>query len=119
MENIVEVYDDAGNVDDIVITLNQYETYIIATRVPPNTNTENPPTSDPGSPYPITNRDALIGMLIESDKNIAVFDVTVLDNSKRYFKFTWHVEKYLNEGPLKNCWLTTIVSEPVPMGSSI
>ena len=54
-----------------------------------------------------------------SDKNIAVFDVTVLDNSKRYYKFTWHVEKYLGEGPLKNCWLTTIVSEPVPLGSSI
>jgi len=54
-----------------------------------------------------------------SDKNIAVFDVTVLDNSKRYYKFTWHVEKYLGEGPLKNCWLTTIVSEPTPLGSSI
>ena len=54
-----------------------------------------------------------------SDKNIVVFDVTVLDNNKRYYKFTWHVEKYLGEGPLKNCWLTTIVSEPVPLGSSI
>ena len=54
-----------------------------------------------------------------SDKNIAVFNVTVLDNSKRYYKFTWHVEKYLGEGPLKNCWLTTIVSEPIPLGSSI
>ena len=73
MENIVEVYDGAGNVNDIVISLNQYETFVIATRVPQNgANTENPPTAAQGFPYPITNRDALIGMLIESDKNIAV-----------------------------------------------
>ena len=73
MENIVEVYDGAGNVNDIVINLNQYETFVIATRVPQNgANTENPPTAAQGFPYPITNRDALIGMLIESDKNIAV-----------------------------------------------
>ena len=72
MENIVEVYDGAGNVNDIVISLNQFETFVIATRVPQNgANTENPPTAAQGFPYPITNRDALIGMLIESDKNIA------------------------------------------------
>ncbi len=73
MENIVEVYDGAGNIADIEIGLNQFETFIIATIVPQNgANTENPPTAAQGLPYPITNRDALIGMLIESDKNIAV-----------------------------------------------
>ena len=35
-------------------------------------NLENPPSGVQGDPYPITNKDALIGMLIESDKNIAV-----------------------------------------------
>ena len=77
MENIAEVYDGSGNIADIEITLNQFETFVIATRAPkrgnnPSTGTENPPTAAQGEPYPITNRDALIGMLIESDKNIAV-----------------------------------------------
>ena len=28
------------------------------------------------------------------------------------------VEKFLDKGPLKNCWLTTLVSQPIPLGSS-
>ena len=38
---------------------------------------------------------------------------------KKYYKFKWQVEKYLGEGPLNNCWLTTAVSQPVSTGSSI
>jgi len=72
IENIAEVYDGSGNIDDIVITLKQYETFVIAMRAPPNGSEEGTPSASQGSPYPVTNRDALIGMLIESDKNIAV-----------------------------------------------
>ena len=43
----------------------------------------------------------------------------VMDVNKKYFMFRWQVEKYLESGLLKNCWLTTVVSAPVPMGSSI
>ena len=50
---------------------------------------------------------------------IATFEVTVLDFEKNYYKFKWQVEKYINEGPLKDCWLTTAVSQPVSLGSSI
>ena len=50
---------------------------------------------------------------------IATFEVTVLDFEKNYYKFKWQVEKYINEGPLKDCWLTTAVSQPIPLGSSI
>ena len=50
---------------------------------------------------------------------IATFEVTVLDNEKKYYKFKWQVEKYDREGQLKNCWLTTVVSQPIPLGSSI
>jgi hypothetical protein len=50
---------------------------------------------------------------------IATFEVTVLDNKKKYYKFKWQVEKYDREGQLKNCWLTTAVSQPIPLGSSI
>ena len=38
---------------------------------------------------------------------------------KNYYKFRWIVEKYEAEGPLKDCWLTTGVSQPVSLGSSI
>ena len=49
----------------------------------------------------------------------ALFEVTVLDKNKAYYKFNWTVEKYTAEGPLKGCWLTTMVSAPTPLGSSI
>ena len=50
---------------------------------------------------------------------IATFEVTVLDNEKKYYKFKWQVEKFDREGQLKDCWLTTAVSQPIPLGSSI
>ena len=55
---------------------------------------------------------------IYSDEKKAVYEVTVLDTNKKYFKFRWQVEKFLDSGPLKNCWLTTVVSQPIPLGSS-
>ena len=50
---------------------------------------------------------------------VATFEVMVLDTEKKYYKFKWQVEKYKLDGPLKDCWLTTAVSQPMPMGSSI
>ena len=47
------------------------------------------------------------------------FEVIILGNDKKYYKFQWIVEKYYNEGPLKDCWLTTSVSSPLSLGSSI
>ena len=49
----------------------------------------------------------------------AQFEVIILDSEKIYHKFNWQVEKYTGEGPLKDCWLTTMVSNPIPLGSSI
>ena len=49
----------------------------------------------------------------------AQFEVIILDKNKIYHKFNWQVEKYEKEGFLKDCWLTTIVSAPIPLGSSI
>tara|TARA_B100000287_G_scaffold2447_1_gene2427 strand:- start:1024 stop:1509 length:486 start_codon:yes stop_codon:yes gene_type:complete len=54
----------------------------------------------------------------KSDKT-ATFEVTVLDKEKKYYKFKWQVEKYKIDGTLKNCWLTTAVSQPIPLGSSV
>ena len=47
------------------------------------------------------------------------FEVIILGNDKNYYKFQWIVEKYFEEGPLKDCWLTMSVSNPVSLGSSI
>ena len=53
------------------------------------------------------------------DDNWAQFEVIILDKNKIYHKFKWQVEKYTLEGALKDCWLTTMVSSPIPLGSSI
>ncbi len=49
----------------------------------------------------------------------AQFEVIILDKEKIYHKFNWQVEKYTLDGILKDCWLTTMVSSPIPLGSSI
>ena len=52
-------------------------------------------------------------------EDVATFEVIVLNSDKEYFKFKWQVEKFKKEGTLKNCWLTTAVSSPISIGSSI
>ena len=54
-----------------------------------------------------------------SSDNWAQFEVIILDKNKIYHKLNWQVEKYMEDGLLKDCWLTTMVSNPIPLGSSI
>tara|TARA_E500000331_G_scaffold335880_1_gene362471 strand:+ start:110 stop:604 length:495 start_codon:yes stop_codon:yes gene_type:complete len=56
---------------------------------------------------------------VNLNDSVALYEVTVLDQNKAYYKFRWKVEKYTKEGSLNGCWLTTFVSTPVPLGSSI
>ena len=49
----------------------------------------------------------------------AQFEVIILDKNKIYHKFNWQVEKYTEDGELKDCWLTSMVSNPISLGSSI
>ena len=56
---------------------------------------------------------------IFKSENKFIYEVTVLDKEKFFLKYNWQVEKLLNEGPLDNCWLTTSVSLPTSLGSSI
>ena len=56
---------------------------------------------------------------VKTTDSIAAYEVTVLGEEKNYYKFRWIVEKYEVEGPLKDCWLTTGVSQPLSLGSSI
>ena len=54
-----------------------------------------------------------------SSEKWAQFEVIILDKNKIYHKFNWQVEKYTLDGSLKDCWMTTMVSSPIPLGSSI
>ena len=54
-----------------------------------------------------------------SGEKWAQFEVVILDKNKIYHKFNWQVEKYAEDGNLKDCWLTTMVSNPIQLGSSI
>ena len=56
---------------------------------------------------------------VEISNNSVQFEVIILDKNKIYHKFNWQVEKFTSEGSLKDCWLTTMVSSPIPLGSSI
>tara|TARA_B100001121_G_scaffold272591_1_gene259210 strand:- start:143 stop:616 length:474 start_codon:yes stop_codon:yes gene_type:complete len=56
---------------------------------------------------------------VGSSDKWAQFEVVILDSKKIYHKFNWQVEKFTEEGPLKDCWLTTMVSSPISLGSSI
>ena len=56
---------------------------------------------------------------IGSSDKWAQFEVIILDKNKIYHKFNWQVEKYTLEGALKDCWMTTIVTSPIALGSSI
>ena len=56
---------------------------------------------------------------VKTTDSQAAYEVTILGKGKNYYKFRWIVEKYEVDGPLKDCWLTTAVSQPIPIGSSI
>ena len=56
---------------------------------------------------------------VGSSNKSAQFEVIILDKNKIYHKFNWQVEKYTMDGNLKDCWLTTMVSSPIALGSSI
>ena len=45
---------------------------------------------------------------VGSSDKWAQFEVIILDKEKIYHKFNWQVEKYTLDGPLKDCWLTTV-----------
>ncbi len=56
---------------------------------------------------------------VKTTDSLASYEVTILGKGKNYYKFRWMVEKFNSDGPLKDCWLTTAVSQPVSLGSSI
>jgi len=57
--------------------------------------------------------------ILEETKDMSVYKVTVLTKNKKKYYYIWQVERVLIEGDLKNCWMTTRVSNPKYVGEII
>ena len=57
-------------------------------------------------------------ILKESDNKL-VYKVYVLSKDKKKYYYIWQIEKVEQEGNLKNCWMTTGVSDPIYLGAII
>ena len=54
-----------------------------------------------------------------SDRDfITYFFVEITDKEGNKFGFTWTLEKVIAESKFKNCWMTTAVSQPLPLAKS-
>ena len=56
---------------------------------------------------------------IEETDSTQSFKVFVLSKDKKKYYYIWQVEKVLTDGDLKNCWMTTSVSNPRYLGDVI
>ena len=56
---------------------------------------------------------------LKETENIFVYKVTILSKDKKKYYYIWQVEKVLLDGSLKNCWMTTSVSNPNFLGEVI
>ena len=66
----------------------------------------------------INHRSSEVIILKESEE-ITIYNVTVLTKNKKKYNYIWQVQKVLSEGNLKNCWMTTSVSNPKYLGDVI
>ena len=54
-----------------------------------------------------------------SDRDfITYFFVEIIDKEGNKFGFTWTLEKVIAESKFKDCWMTTVVSQPLPLAKS-
>ena len=57
--------------------------------------------------------------VLDESKNILVYKVYILSKNKKKYYYIWQVERVLFKGNLKNCWMTTNVSNPKYLGEVI
>ena len=57
-------------------------------------------------------------LFVSKEDNTANYFVELIDKTGDKFGFTWSVKKVLNEGKFKDCWMTTGVSQPLPLAKS-
>ena len=58
-------------------------------------------------------------VILKESENISVYKVIILSKDKKKYYYIWQVEKVLFEGGLKDCWMTTNVSNPEYIGETI
>tara|TARA_B100001750_G_scaffold217965_1_gene203712 strand:+ start:177 stop:638 length:462 start_codon:yes stop_codon:yes gene_type:complete len=58
-------------------------------------------------------------IILEESVNKFVYKVYVLSKDKKKYYYIWQIEKVTQEGNLKNCWMTTGVSDPIYLGEII
>ena len=57
--------------------------------------------------------------ILKETEDMSVYKVIVLTKNKKKYYYIWQVEKVFLEGNLKNCWMTTSVSNPKYLGEVI
>ena len=58
-------------------------------------------------------------IILKESVNKFVYKVYVLSKDKKNYYYIWQIEKVEQEGSLKNCWMTTGVSNPIYLGETI
>ena len=58
-------------------------------------------------------------IILKESVNKFVYKVYVLSKDKKKYYYIWQIEKVELEGKLKNCWMTTGVSDPIYLGKTI
>ena len=58
-------------------------------------------------------------IVLNESKNTFVYKVYILSKDKKKYYYIWKIEKVVEDGNLKNCWMTTQVSSPQFLGDII
>ena len=58
-------------------------------------------------------------IVLNESKNIFVYKVYILSKDKKKYYYIWQIEKVVEDGNLKDCWMTTGVSNSEFLGDII
>ena len=58
-------------------------------------------------------------IILKESPDKFVFKVYVLSKDKKKYYYIWQMEKVKQKGKLKDCWMTTGVSDPIYLGEII
>ena len=58
-------------------------------------------------------------IILKETSSKFIYKVYVLSKDKKKYYYIWQIEKVEREGKLKNCWMTTGVSDPIYLGDTI
>jgi len=58
-------------------------------------------------------------IILKKTPNKFIYKVYVLSKDKEKYYYIWQIEKVIEEGKFKDCWMTTRVSDPIYVGKII